>query len=298
MDTTIEIMELAAFVAVVQRGTFTAAAEALDTDKAHVSRIISRLENKLGAQLLQRSTRRLSVTETGRDFYERAAGILTALEESEASVARAQREPTGSLRLSAGAEFGMLRVNRWIASYLKTYPDVRVDAEFTNRVTDVIHEGIDIAIRIGTLPDSELSVRKLGEVHYAFYASPSYLKGRKQPKVPADLKSHDLVMFAPRGRPSWKVVKGRGTELIETEPRYAVNNNLAARDMAIAGMGVTLLPTFMTADALAEGKLKSLLPGWERIPVPVHAVFASSRYMAPKVRAFIDLAIREFKAES
>ena len=294
MNTTIEILELRALTSVVERGSFTAAAEAMETDKAHISRIVSRLEEKLGARLLERSTRRLSVTEVGREFYERASGILLALAETEAAVAQSLGKPTGTLKLTAGPEFGVLCVNGWIAAYLKAYPDVRVEAEFTNRVADIIHEGFDVAIRVGSLQDSELSARKLGEIDYAFYASPGYLKGRRAPKAPADLSHHDLIMFAPRGQPVWQMVKERQTFKLEAEPRYGVNNNQAAMDMAVAGLGIVMTPTYMAESAVASGALKRILPDWSRIPVPVHAVFASSRYMTPKVRAFVDLAARTF----
>ena len=294
MDTTIEILELRALASVVERRSFTAAAEALETDKAHISRIVSRLEEKLGARLLERSTRRLNVTEVGREFYERASGILLALAETEAAVAKSLGKPAGILKLTAGPEFGLSCVNNWIAEYLKTFPDVRVEAEFTNRIVDIIHEGFDVAVRIGSLPDSELSARKLGELDYAFYASPAYLKGRKAPKAPADLSDHDLIMFAPRGRPVWQLVKEREATKIDAEPRYAVNNNQAAMDMAVAGLGVVMTPIYMAEGAVASGALRQVLPGWSRIPVPVHAVFASSRYMTPKVRAFVDLAAQAF----
>ncbi|MEO1658440.1 MAG: LysR family transcriptional regulator [Pseudomonadota bacterium] len=295
MDTTIEVLELKALASVVERGSFTAAADSLKTDKAHVSRIVSRLEKKLNAQLLQRSTRRLNVTEVGREFYERAAGILAALEETEASVAQSMGTPTGSLKITAGPEYGVLVVNTWITEYLKTFPKVRVQAEFTNRVTDIIHEGFDVAIRIGPLRDSELSARKLGEIDYSFYASPDYLEARKTPPTPEALQEHDLVMFAPRGTAQWKVVNKRDVRTIAAEPRFQVNNNIAAMDMAAAGMGITLLPRFMAASHVDEGALRPILKDWAPIPVPVHAVFASSRYMAPKVRSFVDLAVASLK---
>ncbi|WP_299869694.1 LysR family transcriptional regulator [uncultured Hoeflea sp.] len=289
-----EIIELRALTIVVERGTFTAAAEAMKTDKAHVSRIVSRLEKKLGAQLLQRSTRQLSLTEVGREFYERAAGIILALEETEASVAQSMGRPTGVLKVTAGTEYGSLVVNQWITAYLKLHGDVRIEAEFTNRVTDIIHEGFDVAIRIGALPDSELSVRKLGEVSYGLYASPEYLKLSGPVRTPEDLAHHDLVMFAPRGRPSWKIVKGRQTAEIESAPRYLVNNNQAALEATLRGLGVALLPRFVAGPNIDAGRLLTVLDGWGKIPAPVHAVFPSSRYMAPKVRAFVDLAIQTF----
>lgn len=296
MNTTIETSELRALTAVVAHGSFTGAAEGLGTDKAHVSRTITRLEKKLGARLLERSTRRLNITEIGREFYERAIGILTALESAENVVAHSQGTPTGTLKLTAGPEFGTLVVNQWIADYLKAYPEVTVEAEFTNRITDVIHEGFDVSIRIGALADSELSARKIGEVHYGFYASPNYLKQHGRPETPADLDNHQLIGFSPQGPPTWKLANGRELLSISPDCRYIVNNNQAALAGALSDLGVALLPEFMTETSIRDGTLESFLTEWRRIPVPIHAVFASSRYMAPKVRAFVDTAFRMFRS--
>lgn len=294
MNTTIEIMELRALSAVVAQGSFTSAADTLGTDKAHVSRIVTRLEKKLGARLLERSTRRLNVTEVGREVVERATGILLALEETENSVAQSLGAPTGKLRLTAGPEFGLLVVNSWVAAYLRAYPDMAVEAEFSNRVTDIIHEGFDVAIRLGRLPASELSARKLGEVGYSLYASPSYLQKCNRPDQPQDLAAHDIVAFAPRSQPRWTVVKGRESVTLAPNARYQVNNNQAALGMVLEGLGIALLPSFMAAPEVRNGELDVVLPDWRPIPVPVHAVFASSRYLAPKVRAFVDLAKDKF----
>ncbi|MEM8838362.1 MAG: LysR family transcriptional regulator [Pseudomonadota bacterium] len=296
MDTTIDLIELRALTAVIERGSFTAAADALETDKAHVSRIVSRLENKLAAQLLHRSTRRLSVTEIGREVYERASGILAALEETEASVARSKGAPTGTLKLTAGTEFGLLAVNGWIADYFKTYPEMRVEAEFTNRVTDIIHEGFDVAIRVGALEDSELTARKLGELEYGIFASPAYIKNRGEPSAPEELENHDIIMFASGGAASWRLVRGREVAKIAVMPRYRVNNNTAAMQMAMDGIGIALLPKLLAARGIEERTLTQILREWGSIPVPVHAVFASSRYITPKVRAFVDLAAEAFKS--
>ncbi|MEM9819130.1 MAG: LysR family transcriptional regulator [Cyanobacteria bacterium P01_D01_bin.6] len=298
MKSTIDLESLQVFQAVVSTGSFTAAGDRLDKDKAHISRVVSRLEKRLGVQLLKRSTRRLSITEIGRDFYERACGILNALEETEASIARAQGEPRGLLRVTAGSEFGVMRVNHWIADYLKRYPSISVEADFSNRVVDVIHEGIDVAIRVGVLQDSELSVRPLGEIRYGLYASPAYVLAQGEPNALGELIDHQLIMFSPKGRPIWPLVNGPNRQDIAGEARCIVNNNLAARDLAADGLGIVLLPHFQAAPLVAESCLIQVLKDWERLPVPVSAVFTSSRYMTPKVRAFVDLAIADFKPKA
>jgi LysR family transcriptional regulator for bpeEF and oprC len=287
---TMDIDQLAAFVAVVRAGSFTAAARTLHTQKAHVSRTISRLEQQLGVRLLQRSTRSLAVTESGRDLYERASSILAAIEDTAAAVQRTQREPQGLLKLTCGVEFGMLVVNGWIADYLRRYPRVRADVAFTNRIADPIHEGFDLAIRVGVLADSGLSARRLGEVRYAFYAGPDYLRARPEPAHPRELATHDLVMFTASRPPVWHLVKGAERFDITPPARLVLDNNVMARDATAAGLGIALLPRFQAAPLVAEGRLVEVLSGWTRTPVPVNAVFASSRYLAPKVRAFIDIA--------
>lgn len=297
MATTIDFLEMQAFIAVVTEGSFTAAAERLETDKARVSRIVRRMEEKLGARLLNRSTRHLSVTEVGRDYFERASSILAAAEAAEAAVAQLTQEPKGRLKVTAGAEFGTMRVDGWIAAFLRKWPKITVETEYTNRLVDIIHEGVDVAIRIGPLQDSELSARRLGELTYGLYASPEYLQSAASIRNVDDLKRHDLIMHAPRGRPGWTLVNGERTEKVWHAPRCALDNTIAARNLALSGLGIVQLPRYMAEPHVAEGALTRVLPGWARIPVPVHAVFASTRYMDPRVRGFVDLCRDGFRSD-
>jgi DNA-binding transcriptional LysR family regulator len=296
MATTIDFLEMQAFIAVVTEGSFTAAAERLETDKARVSRIVSRMEAKLGARLLNRSTRHLSVTEVGRDYFERASSILAAAEAAESAVAQRTQEPKGRLKVTAGAEFGTMQVDGWIAAFLQKWTRVTVEVEYTNRIVDIIHEGVDVAVRIGPLQNSELSARKLGELTYGLYASPEYLQGNAGVATIDDLKRRHLIMHAPRGRPAWNLVNGEETERVWQAPRCAVNNTMAARNLALSGLGIAQLPRYMAEPHVLEGALVRVLPAWACIPVPVHAVFASTRYMDPKVRGFVDLCRDAFKA--
>lgn len=295
MNTSIDLPEMRVFAAVVTDGSFTTAADRLGTDKARVSRIVRRMEEKLGAQLLIRSTRRLSVTEVGRDYFERAMCILTAAEAAEAAVAQQSREPKGLLKITAGSEFGTMVVDRWIAAFLRQAPKVTVEAEYTNRLVDIIHEGFDVAIRVGTLEDSGLSARKLGEVSYGLYATPDYLKRGPGITAVSDLKQHDLIMKTTRGRSNWSLVNGANLEKVTATPRCAVNSTIAAKNLALEGLGIAQLPRFMAESYVADGRLSCVLPGWAEVPAPVHAVFASSRYMDPKVRSFVDLSLSAFK---
>jgi LysR family transcriptional regulator for bpeEF and oprC len=295
----LDLPALKAFVKVVQTGSFTRAAEALHTHKAHLSRTVAQLERSLGARLLERSTRSLSLTEVGREFHERALAILSAVEDAQQAVQAAQAEPRGTLRLSCGVEFGLLAVGTWVHHYLTRYPQMKVDVDITGRIVDVVHEGFDLAIRIGSLPDSTLAARKLGDLKYSLYAAPAYLRRRGTPAEPGDLAGHDHLVFAPAGaRTAWVLCPGDGhgaaPARVPLKPRLKATNSFAVRDAAAAGLGVAALPRLIGDPLASEGRLREVLPGWAPPEVPVNAVFASARFLAPKVRAFVDLAAELF----
>lgn len=295
-----DINELNTLVKVVQAGSFTGAANVMNTQKAHVSRVVSALERKLGVRLLERSTRSLSLTEVGRDLYERAVGILGAVEEAQRAAQATLAEPRGLLKLSCGAEFGQIAAQRWVHGYLARYPQVSVEADFTSRLIDIVHEGFDLAVRVGTLPDSRLAARRLGELSYGLFASPGYLARHGTPLGPQDLLQHQLLVFnAGSQRQVWLLRRGEDIHPVNTEgrARLRVNSRFAVCDAAGEGLGIGLLPHQVAAQPLVQGRLVPVLPGWQPPPVPVHAVFPSTRYLAPKVRAFIDHAVATFDAE-
>ena len=287
-----DLTALQSFVKVVQTGSFTRAAEALNTQKAYLSRVITQLEKELGVRLLERTTRSLSLTEIGREFYERAKSILASVDDAQRAVQRAQGEPRGTLKLTCGVEFGMIAVSGWVRSYMASYPHVRVDADFTSRVVDIVHEGFDLAIRVGPLADSMLVVRKLGYLQYGLFASPKYLA--KQPALlkPDDLAVHTALSFAGGSHQATWIFQqpGQTPAHIELRPRLKANNVFVVRDAAIDGLGLAQLPLIIAAPAVKQKKLQPVLSDWSLPPVPVHALFASARYLTPKVRAFIDLA--------
>lgn len=285
-----DIPSLQAFVKVVQTGSFTRAAESLRTQKAHLSRVISQLEKQLGVRLLERTTRALSLTEIGREFFERAQGILASIEDAQLAVQRAQGEPRGTLKLTCGVEFGMMVVSDWIDLYLQRYPQMQVDADFTGRVVDIVHEGFDLAIRVGPLADSTLAARKLGVMNYGLFASEEYLSQRGIPRAPGDLVSHEVLAFAGGShQPTWALSReGRSTR-VELQPRLKANNVFALRKAAIRGLGVAQLPWVIAESSVKAGELVPIMTEWTMPSVPIHAVFASARYLTPKVRVFIDL---------
>jgi DNA-binding transcriptional LysR family regulator len=289
--------ELTALVKVVQSGSFTRAAEALGTQKARLSRLVSGLERKLGIRLIERTTRSLSLTEVGREVYERAVGILGALEDVEAAAQRTLAEPRGTLKLTCGVEFGMIAVSHWIDGYLERYPAVTVEAEFTGRLVDIVHEGFDLAIRVGDLPDSSLAARRLGELEYGLFASPGYLRRRRRPRSPEELARHDLLMFSTPSHRHWRLIRNGEERRVETAPRLRVNNSVAVRDAAASGMGIAQLPLVIAREAVERGALVRVLGEWRSLPVPVHALYPSARYLTPKVRAFVDHAVFAFGTE-
>ncbi|QGU33528.1 LysR family transcriptional regulator [Thermochromatium tepidum] len=292
-----ELSQLETFVKVVQTGSFTRAAEQLRSQKAHVSRVVSQLEAELGVRLLARTTRSLSLTEVGREFFERAVGILGAADEARRAVQQAHSEPRGTLRLTCGVEFGMIAVSTWITAYLERYPQVRVDADFTGRLVDIVHEGFDLAIRVGPLADSTLTARKLGEMEYGLFAAPAYLARRTTPALPGDLASHDILAFAGGShQASWILSQEGRQERIVRQSRLKANNVFAVRNAAIAGLGIAKLPLIIAIPAVRDGHLQPVLSDWAVPTVPIHAVFASARYLTPKVRAFIDLAVDAMRA--
>jgi DNA-binding transcriptional LysR family regulator len=230
------------------------------------------------------------LTEVGREVYERATGILAAVDDTERVAQRLTEAPAGQLRLTCGAEFGMLRVNGWLNSYLARYPQVRAEVEYTGRLVDLVHDGYDLAIRLGELQDSRLSARKLTELHYGLYASPGYLEAMGEPTHPKELGArHSLLQFTGGAhRSGWHFQRDKEDLRINAQARLKVNNSFGARDAAIQGLGIAKLPELVAARALGAGLLKKIFSDWVVPPVPVHAVFASNRYLAPKVRAFID----------
>jgi DNA-binding transcriptional LysR family regulator len=290
-----ELSELVAFVKVVQAGSFTRAADGLGMQKANLSRVITNLERKLGARLLQRTTRSLSLTEIGREIFERAVGILGAVEDTERVAHRMLSEPRGILRLTCGVEFGMIAVSRWITEYLDRYPQVSVECDFTGRIVDIVHEGFDLAIRIGNLTDSSLAARRLGELRYALFASPEYLARRGTPGTPEELSRHELLRFsAGSHRHAWLLKHGNTERRVDAGGRLRINNSFAVRDAAVRGLGIAQLPLAVVRESRQAGFLVRVLQDWEPAPVPVHAVFPGTRYLTPKVRTFIDHAVEAF----
>lgn len=290
--------QLRVLVKVVEAGSFTRAAAVLDMQRSNVSRVIAQLEAELGVTLLERTTRTQSVTEAGRAVHERAVGVLGAIEDTLRVTQRIHEAPRGLLRVTCGVEFGMAAVGAWIETFLARHPQVTVEAEYASRELDLVHEGFDLAIRAGPLPDSRLVARPLGSLRFGLYASPAYLRHRGPPRRPADLEAHDLVVFSGEGarRANWSLFDGRRRVQVRTAAaaRLRVNAGAAVRSAVLGGLGIGQLPHVLADDLVAQGLLLHVLPRWQPDPVPLFAVYPSNRYLTPKVRAFVDLAVDAF----
>ena len=291
-----ELSRLRAFATVVQSGSFTRAAEVLRTQKARVSRQVGELEAELGVRLLDRTTRSLRLTEIGRDFFERTLGILGAVEDAEGAARANQAIPQGVLRLTMPMEFGLIAGFGWVRALLQTHPQLSIEVDSSSRIVELVHEGFDLAVRIGPLADSRLAARRLGELHYGLYAAPGYLQARGTPATPDDLDAHDLIDFAPAGRPApFTLTCGADTwTRSAVGARLRADSRYAQRDALLAGLGIGQCMALIAEDAVRAGRLVPVLPDWSRPPIPVHAVFPSYRFLTPKVRAFIEHAQAHF----
>jgi DNA-binding transcriptional LysR family regulator len=289
--------QLRIYVKVIEAASFTVAAERLETKRSHVSRVIAQLEAELGVTLLERTTRTRSITEAGREVYERAVGILGAVDETLRATQRVHEEPRGLLRLTCDVEFGMLTLGSWIEDYVARHPQVAVDIEYASRELDLVHEGFELAIRHGPLPDSRLVARPLGQLEYGLFASPAYLAARGHPREPAELEQHDLVVFAGGAvKAGWTLhhPECAAPVSVKASARIRVNIGSGVRSAMLKGLGIGQLPLVMAEEALAQGQLVPVLQPWRPAPVQVFALVPSSRYLTPKVRAFIDLALEKF----
>ena len=288
----IEAMGL--FVAIADAGSLAAAGRRLRLPLQTVSRKLRALEEHLGVRLLTRTTRRLALTEEGRDYLDACRRVLADIEDAERRVAGRHAEPKGQLAITAPVVFGRLHVLPVLTEFLDAYPQVEARLMLLDRVIDLVEEGIDAAVRIGPLPDSSLIATRLGGLRRVVCASPAYLKKHGTPETLADLARHDCITFAGISSPvNWKF-DGIGTASIRS--RLVVTTAEAAVDAAIAGIGVTRLLTYQVAEALDAGKLRLILTGFETPAVPVNLVSVEGRQAPARVRAFLDFAVPRLRA--
>ncbi len=284
------------FVAVVECGGFSPAARMLGISKSAVSKRITLLEQRLGVKLLHRTTRKLSLTEAGKHYFEHAAKAHAAARDAEDAVAQLQGEPQGTLRINTPMSFGRLHVAPFIPAFLKRYPKISVDMVMDDKVVDLVGEGFDVAIRAGNLPDSSLIARKLAPLHSVLCASPEYIKTHGLPKQLIDLKQHNCMLFSySRDVKEWTFINSEGSsQAVEVSGNYQVNNSEALHEALLQGLGIGRLPTFVAGPDIKSGKLVKLFESYRMPHKTVYAVFLERQYMPAKVRAFLDFAVEYF----
>ncbi|MCW8903518.1 LysR family transcriptional regulator [Sedimenticola sp.] len=284
------LTDIAVFTQVVDSGSFTAAAERLSLSKSVVSKYVTRLEDRLGARLLNRTTRRLSLTEIGRVFYERSLRGLQEIEEAEAQVSRLQGKPRGTLRLNTPMSFGILHIAPALPDFLRRYPEISVDMNLDDRQVDVIEEGFDLSVRISELPDSALIARRLAPCRHAVVASPEYLEQNGIPTTPDNLRHHNIISYRYQASAREWHFRDSDKKMISVPISGTVqmNNSLALREALLGGIGMARTPTFVVGQDIQSGRLKQVLTNYETLEVSIYLVYPQRRHLSPKVRAFVD----------
>jgi len=279
-----------AFVAVADLSGFAPAARKLKLSPSAVTRLIAALEDRLGARLLQRTTRQVALTDAGSRYLERARRILADVEEAERAAESERTRPSGRLVVSAPVGFGRLHVSPIMTAYLKRYPDVSGELRLEDRMVSLVEDGVDLSLRIGELADSSLVARQVGEMRRIVVASPAYLKARGEPKTAAGVASHDTIQFGSTvGSADWRFREGGEEVRLNYAPRFSTNSSDAAIQYAEADGGLTRVMAYQAAASVKAGRLKIVLEKFELPALPIHIVYPTSRLLSAKVRAFIDL---------
>jgi DNA-binding transcriptional LysR family regulator len=292
-----DLLALKAFATVVDSGGFSRAAEQLGASTASVSRRVSGLEQALGVQLFRRTTRRVDLTESGRQFYADVVNVFELLGEAEERVRIGRERVAGLMRVAAPLSFGIQKLAPLLPGFLRRHPDLRIQLLLEDRYSDLIAEGIDVALRIGTLEDLTLVARRLCSIERVFSAAPSYVAERGVPRTPQDLANHCCLQYSQRGaREDWDSVFGLPADSLAIGGNLVANNAEALKECAIQGLGVVLLPAFAIEDALADGRLVQVLESHSPAPLGLFAVRPTSRLTPARVRRFIDFLIEEWGA--
>jgi DNA-binding transcriptional LysR family regulator len=279
-----------AFVAVAELRGFAPAARKLGLSPSGVTRLVAALEERLGARLLQRTTRSVALTDVGARYLERIKRVLADVEEAEGSVQDERTRPSGRLVVSAPIGFGRLHVSPVMSAYLKRYTEVAAELRLSDRMINLVEDGVDLAVRIGHLADSSLVARQVGEMRRIVVASPGYLKQHGEPKTPEAIASHATIQFgAAAAPPDWRFVRDKSEIRIASTPRFITNSSDAAIQYAGQGGGLTRVMFYQAAEAIKAGRLRIVLAKFEQPLLPIHIVYPTSRLLSAKVRTFIDL---------
>ena len=290
------LTEMEAFATVVDQGGFTDAARRLRMSKSAVSKHVSALETRLGARLLNRTTRRVCPTDIGLAYYDRALRVVNDAGEADALVSAMQTDPSGLLRVSVATDFGVTQISPVLGAFLEEFPDITISMVLDNRHVELISEGFDMAVRIGELDNSSLRARKLSQTTRRMIASPAYIDMHGRPARIDDLNGHRLLHSGTDASSAvWKLTAPSGEiRQVRTAGGLCVNDGRSLLDAAMRGLGIAYLPSFLYADAMAGGAVEDVMPDLPAETLSIHAVYPPGRFTQPKVRAFIDFLVRKF----
>lgn len=287
---------LQVFRQVAERNSFAEAGRRLGLSPAAVSKNIAELEAHVGVRLINRTTRRMALTEEGRIYLEHVTRGLDALVEADQALCPVKAAPSGTLRVSAPMTVTLTRLSAAIPGFLARHPDLRLDLHLDDRRVDLIREGFDLAVRgSDRLEDSSLIARKLAVMPHVLCAAPSYFKTHGKPQAPADLKALNCIRFSLSGHAdAWEFSKNGHTESIAVKGQYSVSSSLAVRDALRGGLGLSLMPRPYVEDDLKAGRLQAALEDWATVETTLYAVYPSRQHVAPKLRAFLDFLVEQF----
>lgn len=295
------LVGMAVFAKVAETKSFSAAAERLGLSKSAVSKHVTRLERALKARLLNRTTRRLSLTEVGATFYEHCARMLAEAEAAELAVSRLYAAPRGVVKITSPAAFGNVQVVPAIPDLIARYPELTVQIVMNDRPVDLVEEGYDVAIRVTDQPPPGVVARKLMTVRWIVCAAPAYLREHGTPRAPQELKEHNCLFYSfLESSIEWRFHSRQGDSKVRVAGNFTANNSEAIREVALKGAGIALLPSFLVNPDLADGRLKQVLAGHEvagAVGNDVYALFLPTRYLSPKVRAFVDFFVERFQTQ-
>jgi DNA-binding transcriptional LysR family regulator len=288
------------FTKVVEASSFTTASSGLGLSTSMVSQHIKQLEERLGARLLNRTTRRMGLTEVGRAYYDRCKRLLSDLEEAESAVGRMQVAPRGDLRVNATPVFGVLHLAPAVADFTARYPSISIEVMLSDRIVDLVDESFDVAVRVEPLPDSSLVARQIASCRIVICGAPAYFKKHGVPRTPADLANHNCLTFTGTSytRGVWQLASSKG-EALEVTPRGNLRSNNAAVLLFAAseGQGLVAMPTYMVSDALKSGSLRTVLDDYAPPLLTIRAVYPHGRHLSAKVRTFVDFLAARFGRE-
>ena len=293
-------VSLKSYAQVVELGSFARAAERLSLSTTAISKHVADLEAHLQTRLLNRTTRKISLTEGGQAFYGRCVQLLHDLEEAKQEVAGATSTPRGTLRLTASVNFGVREIAPAMAEFAVRYPELKFDVQLSDRIVDLVEEGFDLAIRIGRPGSENLVARRLGEIRMVLCASPSYLKRHGTPKTADDLTHHNCLTYEySSSRAQWRLHDTEGREhLVQVSGSVHSNNGDLLAEAAVQGSGIVLQPEFIVGEHLRAGRLVPMLPDFGVLPLPIYALYPSRKHLSAKVRGFVNFLLTRFSLKA